>query len=131
MMLGKPPAADSAKPRKRSFRPGALGFLFLLMVALPPVLLAWRAPANVSLRSQAMDFVLEGKITRKAPGKVTVNTGQNIVFTVRYDDETVIKKSDGSPGSGNDLRVGIKVRVEGELTESGEVVALKIKLGEE
>jgi hypothetical protein len=101
------------------------------MVALPPVLLAWRAPANVSLRSQAMDFVLEGKITRKAPGKVTVNTGQNIVFTVRYDDETVIKKSDGSPGSGNDLRVGIKVRVEGELTESGEVVALKIKLGEE
>lgn len=77
---------------------------------------------------QAMDFVLEGKIIRKVQDKLTVNTGQNIVFTVRYDDKTEIRKADGGEGSPDDLRVGVKVKVEGELTESGEVLAVKIKI---
>jgi hypothetical protein len=98
------------------------------MFALPHALIASRAPASSSPKAQTADFVLEGKITRKAPGKLTVNTGQNIVFTVRYNDKTAIKKDDGTPGSADDLRVGIKVRVEGELSESGEVLALKIEL---
>ena len=77
---------------------------------------------------QAMDFVLEGKITRKVQDKLTVNTEQNIVFTVRYTDKTEIRKSDDSAASPDDLKVGVKVRVMGELTESGEVLAARIKL---
>jgi hypothetical protein len=77
---------------------------------------------------QAMDFVLEGKITRKVQDKLTVNTGQNILFTVRYSDKTEIKKSDDSAASPDDLKVGIKIRVMGELTESGEVLAARIIL---
>ena len=93
----------------------ALIFLALAALAHPP---------------QAMDFVLEGKITRKVEDKLTVNTGQNIVFTVRYNDKTEIKRNDDSAASPGDLKVGIKVRVEGELTESGEVLAVRIKLQE-
>jgi hypothetical protein len=92
-----------------------MALLFLALAASP------RPP-------QAMDFVLEGKITRKVQDKLTVNTGQNIVFTVRYTDKTEIKKSDDSAASADDLKVGVKVRVMGELTESGEVLAAKIKL---
>jgi hypothetical protein len=47
---------------------------------------------------------------------------------VRYDDKTDIKKSDGSPGTANDLRVGVVVRVEGDLTESGEIIAARIEI---
>lgn len=82
---------------------------------------AWLAP-------QSSNFTLEGKITHLAPGKLTINTEENIVFHVRYDDKTEIKHADGSPGSAKDLRVGLKVHVEGDLTESGEIVAAKIEL---
>jgi Tfp pilus assembly ATPase PilU len=77
---------------------------------------------------QATDFVLEGKITRKVQDKLTVNTVQNIVFTVRYTDKTEIKKTDDSAASPVDLKVGVRIRVEGQLTESGEVLAVRIKL---
>ncbi len=114
-------------------RPGlvriaTLGFLLLFVSATCPKTLASGVAARSSLRAQAMDFVLEGRITQKAPGKLTVGAGQNIVFTVTYDDKTEIEKKDGSTGSSEDLQVGIKVRVEGVLTESGEVQALKIEI---
>jgi hypothetical protein len=47
---------------------------------------------------------------------------------VRYDDKTEFKSDDGSPASSKDLRVGLRIRVEGDLTESGEIVAQKIEL---
>lgn len=75
-----------------------------------------------------MNFALEGKITQQAPGKLTISTEENIIFHVRYDDKTEITLKDGSPGSAKDLRVGVRVRVEGELTEAGEVLARKIGL---
>lgn len=80
---------------------------------------------------QEMNFTLEGKITKHAAGKLTVSAEQNIVFRVSYNDKTEIKRKDGGAGSAEDLRVGLRIRVEGDLTESGEVVALKIALLEE
>ncbi len=75
-----------------------------------------------------MNFTLEGKITKHDPGKLTISTEANIIFHVRYDEKTEIKRKDGSPGSAKDFRVGIRVKIDGELTESGEVIAQKIEL---
>jgi hypothetical protein len=47
---------------------------------------------------------------------------------VRYDDKTEFKSDDGSPASSKDLRVGLTIRVAGDLTESGEIVAQRIEL---
>lgn len=80
---------------------------------------------------QAMNFVLEGKITKSSPGQLVVSTQENIVFHVRYDEKTEIKRQDGSEGSSKDFRPGVIVKVDGELTESGEVVAHKIELRSE
>lgn len=74
------------------------------------------------------NFTLEGKVTQKTEGKLTVSTEENIVFHVRYDEKTEIKLKDGVQGSANDLKPGLKVRVEGDLTESGEIVAQKIQI---
>jgi hypothetical protein len=82
---------------------------------------AWRA-------GQAMNFTVEGKINTLGQNKLTLNTEENIIFHVRYDDKTEFKNDDGSPASSKDLRVGLRIRVEGDLTESGEIVALKIEL---
>jgi Domain of unknown function (DUF5666) len=79
---------------------------------------------------QAPSFTMEGKITQVGPGKLTVNTEENILFHVRYDDKTEIKRADGSAGSAKDLQVGTWVHVAGELSESGEIIAAKIELQE-
>jgi Domain of unknown function (DUF5666) len=77
---------------------------------------------------QTDTFTLDGKITKLAPGKITVNSGDNIIFHVVYDDKTEFTKPDGSEGSAQDLRVGSPIHVEGDLTESGEIVAARIAL---
>jgi hypothetical protein len=77
---------------------------------------------------QAMNFTVEGKINTLGQNKLTLNTEENIIFHVRYDDKTEFRSDDGSPAGSKDLRVGLRVRVEGDLTESGEIVALKIEL---
>ena len=77
---------------------------------------------------QAMNFTVEGKINTLGQNKLTLNTEENIIFHVRYDDKTEFESDDGSPASSKDLRVGLRIRVEGDLTESGEIVALKIEL---
>lgn len=79
-------------------------------------------------QSQAMNFTLQGKISKQSPGKLTVNSEENIIFHVVYNDQTEIKQKDGSAGSPKDLRVGVIVRVEGELTEAGEIIAQKIEI---
>ena len=89
--------------------------------AEPPVARAWRA-------GQAMNFTVEGKVNTLGQNKLTVNSEGNIIFHVRYDDKTEFKSDDGSPASSKDLRVGLTIRVEGDLTESGEIVAQRITL---
>ena len=77
---------------------------------------------------QAMNFTLEGEINTLGQNKFTVRAEENIIFHVRYDDKTEFKSDDGSPATSMDLKVGLKVRVEGDLTESGEIVAQRIEL---
>jgi len=105
---------------------------------LTAILSVWLMPLSATpslpeahsllLRAQAMNFTVEGKVTRHDPGKLTISSGENIIFHVRYDDKTDIKRSDGSPGTAKDLRVGVVVRVEGELTEAGEIIAARIEI---
>jgi hypothetical protein len=78
--------------------------------------------------AEETNFTLEGKIARLEPPKFTVSTEENIVFHVRYTDKTEIKRSDGSLGTSKDLRVGMRVHIEGDLRESGEVVAATIQI---
>lgn len=109
-------------------------YLRLLAAAFLALPSAWATPTNPSsapaalLLYQEFNFTLEGKITRKEPGRLTVSAEQNIIFRVRYDEKTEIRQADGSAGSEKDLRLGAVVRVEGDLTESGEIVALRIEI---
>lgn len=75
-----------------------------------------------------MNFTLEGKVTKLEHEKFVVSTEENIIFHVRYTDKTAIQQADGTSASEKDLRVGITVRVEGDLSESGEIVAKKIQI---
>ncbi len=88
-----------------------------------------RGPVSPSLSAPQTDtFTLDGKIIKLAPGKMTVSSGENIIFHVVYNDETEFKKPDGSEGSAKDLRVGLQIHVEGDLKETGEIVAARIAL---
>ena len=75
-----------------------------------------------------MNFSLEGKITQHTGNKLTVNTQGNIVFRVVYNEKTSIARKDDSAGTPKDLSVGTRVYVEGDLTESGEIIARKISI---
>jgi hypothetical protein len=87
------------------------------------------ASAAKALRGgQAMNFTVEGKINTLDHNKLTLRAEENIIFHVRYDEKTEFKNEDGSPASSKDLRVGLRIRVEGDLTESGEIVAQRIEL---
>jgi hypothetical protein len=77
--------------------------------------------------AQESNFNLEGKVIEKSEGKLTVNTEENIVFHVRYDEKTDIRLKDGAQGSDKDLKTGVTVRVQGEFSESGEILARKIQ----
>jgi len=86
-------------------------------------------PFEVStLSAQDMNFTLEGKITEKAAGKLTVSSGENMIFHVLYNDKTEIRKKDGSLGTPQDLHTGLKIAVAGDLAESGEITAKKIDI---
>ena len=105
-------------------------FLLLMTVGMPRVF-ATAPPVNAAFLPlaalpQQMNFTLEGKINRLEQNKFTVSTEENMVFHVRYDDKTEIKRQEGASASAKDLRVGLKVKVEGDLTESGEIVAHRI-----
>ena len=95
--------------------------------------LAWSSRSEVRgaealQANQATNFTLDGKINSLDHNKLTVHTEENIIFHVSYDDKTEFKSDDGSPANSKDLRVGLKIHVDGDLTESGEVVAQKIVL---
>jgi hypothetical protein len=78
--------------------------------------------------AQEMNFTLQGKITQHTGEKLTVNTEGNIVFRVTYNEKTEITRADGSSGSSQDLQVGKTIHVDGDLQESGEIIAHKIEL---
>jgi hypothetical protein len=98
----------------------------LVWTTMLPAGLVSRPLLTPPLSPQEMNFTLEGKITKQDAGKLTVSTEQNIVFHVSYDEKTQIQHEDGGQASGQDLRVGTRIKVEGELTESGEIKAQKI-----
>jgi hypothetical protein len=99
----------------------------LLAPQIPPALFA-ASPSLITRSATQNDFTLQGKITTLAAGKITVSTEENIIFHVRYDDKTEIKKKDGSPGAASDLKVGLMIAIAGDLQESGEIAAKKIEI---
>jgi Domain of unknown function (DUF5666) len=101
--------------------------LVLASLQTPPAIQA-AAHGHPSSAQEASNFTLGGKITQVESGKFTINTEDNILFHVRYDDKTEIRRADGSDGSAKDLRVGVRVLVKGDLEESGEIAAAKIAL---
>lgn len=88
-----------------------------------------RAP--LASQDESMNFTLQGKITKLEAQRFVVSTQENIIFHVRHNDKTEIKNEDGSAASTKDLKLGCNVRVEGDLTESGEIVAKKIQIQHE
>jgi hypothetical protein len=102
----------------------ATSLLFAPQMALAP----FTGSPSTAARTVPQDFTLQGKITTLAAGKITVSTEENIIFHVRYDDKTAIKKKDGSPGAASDLHVGLMIGVAGDLEESGEIAAKRIEI---
>jgi len=84
-------------------------------------------PARAAAQ-QADTFDLEGAITKQSQGKLTVDSGQGILFHVVYDDKTTIVGADGKPGTGDDFKVGIRVHVLGEFDDAGQVKARRIEI---
>jgi hypothetical protein len=101
----------------------------MLAVVLPFSAFGARTKAQPSSGpGQDSGFTLEGKVTQKSQGKLTVSTEENIVFHVSYNEKTDIRLKEGAQGSDKDLKTGVKVRVEGDLSESGEILARKIEV---
>ncbi len=84
--------------------------------------------AKASQADQPMNFTVEGKVNTLGQNKLTLNSGDNILFHVNWDDKTEFKSDDGTPAGSKDLRVGLRIQVEGDLAESGEITAKKIEL---
>lgn len=74
------------------------------------------------------NFDLEGKISQRSKNRLTVDTGQGILFHVTFDDKTSIVRADSSAGSEQDLKVGVKIHAIGELQDSGDIQAQKIEI---
>jgi hypothetical protein len=109
---------------------GPLMFALLASLGARPAggILASAARPGALRSPQESSFTLEGKVTEVVKDKLTVSTQDNIVFHVRVDDKTDIKRDDGSAGSAKDLQPGIRVKVAGDLEESGEIKAQKIEI---
>jgi Domain of unknown function (DUF5666) len=104
----------------------------LLVTSVAALLLAAWAPAKLAAhpvpQNDSTNFTLEGKISDQSPGKLTVDTGGQMIFHVTYDKNTTIHKKDGSAGTSSDLVAGAKVKVDGALNNSGVVEAREIDL---
>jgi ABC-type transport system substrate-binding protein len=109
-------------------RVAVLAALLLCGLQLSPTTFSAPPSAAPTLSAQEMNFTLEGKITDKSPGKLTVSSGENMIFHVLYNEKTEIKKKDGSAGTAQDLRIGLRISVAGDLAESGEITAKKIEI---
>ena len=105
-------------------------------ILLPALLLVF-ATLGLAIRALAfqgqnpppdVSFSVNGTITEQSPGKLTVDSGQNMLFTVKYDSTTLIKHTDGGPANASDFRVGGKISARGTLTEAGDVIAKTITI---
>ena len=85
-------------------------------------------PTAILRAAPEMDFTLEGTVHTLDHNKLTVHTEDNIIFHVNYDDKTEFKDEDGKPAHDTDLKAGLRIRVEGDLAESGEIAAQRITL---
>ena len=110
------------------FRFCEVGIIILLGTYLSRTVIVSTTEAQPALPGQETNFTVEGKITRQAPGKLTISTEENMVFHASYGEKTAITRQDGSPGSAKDLRVGSRVKIAGDLTESGEIKAQRIEI---
>ncbi len=103
-------------------------FLLVLLASSP----RWAADSGAGARAsdawQEMNFTLEGKISKLSPGKLTISGEGNIIFHVAYNDKTEIKRKDGSAGTPKDFQVGMRIHVDGDLQESGEIIARRISI---
>ncbi|MGH9358478.1 MAG: DUF5666 domain-containing protein [Terriglobia bacterium] len=99
--------------------PIALGLLITVQASVPPARASQQSGTN---------FGLEGKITKQSPGKLTVNSQDNMIFHVTYDNQTKITRKDGSAGSAADLVIGAQIRVDGSLDPQGVLEARRINL---
>jgi hypothetical protein len=107
----------------RGLHCAVLAFLLLLGVATPGILLHASGFQGQNPPPQDISFSVNGAITESSPGKLTVDSGQDMLFTVKYDSTTQIQHDDGNPAKASDLQVGIKILAKGELTEAGDVIA--------
>jgi hypothetical protein len=107
------------------------GLLNLTFVALCAVYLTVSLTLAVGAPQGSSNFDLSGTIHDASKGKFTVDSGQGIFFHVVYDDKTTIVRADGTTGSAEDLKVGAKVHVVGDLSETGQVNATRIEMAGE
>ena len=107
----------AASPNSRRLALAAALFCVALLVAIAE-------PAA----GQESNFDLEGTISHQEPGKLTIDTGDNIIFHATYAADTPISHADGKPASKDDLKIGVKVHIAGDLQESGEVKSQKIEI---
>lgn len=104
-------------------------FAGFLLCALLVSRTTFASPPSAGPRPAPQDmFTLQGKITDKSAGKLTISSGENMIFHVLYNDKTEIRKKDGSLGAANDLHIGLTIMAEGDLAESGEITAKKITI---
>jgi hypothetical protein len=101
------------------------GMLIGACLALSSGISLAAAPAQAQQNS---NFNLEGTITDRSPGKLTVNTQGEIIFHVSYNTNTKIYRKNGSAGSPSDLKVNAVIKVQGELDTAGVVEASRIDL---
>jgi hypothetical protein len=107
--------------------------LFHLSVAVGLACCVWSSVSQVRAAvvpqsGHAMNFTVEGTVNTLGQNKLTLRAEANVIFHVSYNDKTEFKSEDGSLTGGKDLHIGLAIRVEGDLTESGEIVAQRIEL---
>lgn len=104
--------------------------LVVSLVLVPALGMAGRAVAATPAQGQNQDieFSVSGKITDLSAGKLTVDSGQNMLFTVKYDSSTKIQHKDGSPAKASEFRIGTRILAKGVLTEAGDVIAKTITI---
>lgn len=102
--------------------------VLLLAFGMAGTVVAAPASQGQNPPPQPIAFSVNGSITERSAGKLTVDSGQNMLFTVKYNSTTQIKHSDGSPAKGSDLKVGVKILAKGALTQAGDVIAKTITI---
>lgn len=115
---------------RRPFLAPRAAWVAALFLGLGILGMPWKALGGQGQNPPPQDvsFSVNGTITERSPGKLTVDSGQNMLFTVKYDSTTQVEHRDGSPAKASELRVGTKILAKGVLTEAGDVNAKKITI---